>query len=100
MTNSWVQYRPFVYILYSKHPDDNNYKQCDLVEAIVIRLVIDFCELIMVALKKGGCMGKEIWGLLDFVAFVCVWVCFCFVVEGACVRDWRGLGLCTVGAVG
>jgi hypothetical protein len=31
---------------------------------------------------------------------VCVWVYFRFVVEGACVRDFRGLRVCTVGTVG
>jgi hypothetical protein len=51
---------------------------------------------------KGGMirLGKMVWGLLDFVALVCVWVYFCFVVEGAGVRDCRGIRLCTVGTVG
>jgi hypothetical protein len=36
------------------------------------------------------------------VALVCVCVCECIsaVVEGDCVRDCRGLELCTVGTVG
>jgi hypothetical protein len=31
---------------------------------------------------------------------VCVWVNFCVVKEGVCVRVCRGLGLCKVGIVG
>jgi hypothetical protein len=38
-------------------------------------------------------------GLLDFWGLLCVWVYFYFIVEGAFVRDCRGLGFCTVGTV-
>jgi hypothetical protein len=48
--------------------------------------------------KRGEWVGKEKWGLLGFVALVCG--CISVVVEGACVRDCRGLGLCQVGTVG
>jgi hypothetical protein len=46
---------------------------------MVIKLVIDLGELVKVALKKGGwkkggLVGEEVWGLLGFVALVCVWV--------------------------
>jgi hypothetical protein len=42
---------------------------------MVIRLVVNFGELVKVALKKGGKKrmdGEEVWGQLGFVAFVCV----------------------------
>jgi predicted RNA-binding protein with TRAM domain len=44
-----------------------------------IRLVIDVGELVKVTLKSGGRKGdgEEVWGLLGFVALVCVWVYFC-----------------------
>jgi hypothetical protein len=68
---------------------------------IVISLVIDFGELVKVALKEEW---KKVWvgglrsmGLLNFVAFVCIFV---VVVEGVCVRDCKVLGLCTFGTVG
>jgi hypothetical protein len=48
---------------------------------MVIRLVIDFGELVKVALKggrkMGGWVGEEVWGLLGLVALVCVWMYFC-----------------------
>jgi hypothetical protein len=40
-----------------------------------------------------------ICGLLGFVAFVCNWVYFCCCSGGACIRDCRGLKVCTVGTV-
>jgi hypothetical protein len=42
---------------------------------------------------------EEVWGLLDFVSFVYVWVYFCCCNEGACVRDFRGLRVLMVGTV-
>jgi hypothetical protein len=45
-------------------------------------------------------VGEEAWGLLSFVAFVCVWVYFYCCSRGCCVRDCKWLGLCTVGTVG
>jgi hypothetical protein len=46
---------------------------------MVIRLVIDVGELVKVTLKRRGRKGEgeEVWGLLGFVALVCVWVYFC-----------------------
>jgi hypothetical protein len=41
---------------------------------------------------------EEVWGLLGFVALVCVWVYFC-----CCGLEYlchRGLELCEVGTVG
>jgi hypothetical protein len=70
---------------------------------MVIRLVVNFGELVKVALKKGGkkgWMGKRYggsWGLWPLFVFECISF---VVVDGACVKDCRGLGLCTVGAVG
>jgi hypothetical protein len=75
---------------------------------MIIRLVIDFWELVKVALKRGEA-GKEVkrWvdelrgmGLLCFVTLVCVWVYFCCYSGGCCVRDCRGLELCTLNTVG
>jgi hypothetical protein len=46
---------------------------------------------------------RKVWRLLGFVALVCIWVFGCIstvVVEGACVRDFRGLRVCAVGSVG
>jgi hypothetical protein len=48
---------------------------------------------------KGGA-GEEVWELLGFVAFVCVWCISTVVVEDACVRDCRRLRMYMVGAVG
>jgi hypothetical protein len=42
--------------------------------------------------QHGGC-----WFLWSLCVFGCISV---VVVEGACVRDCRGLGLCEVGIVG
>jgi hypothetical protein len=45
-------------------------------------------------------MGKRYggsWGLWPLFVFECISF---VVVDGACVKDCRGLGLCTVGAVG
>jgi hypothetical protein len=44
---------------------------------MVIGLVMDFGDLVKVALKwgngkSGGWIGEEVWELLDFVALVCV----------------------------
>jgi hypothetical protein len=41
-----------------------------------IRLVIDFGELVKVALQGSGWLGEELRWLLVFVALVCVWVYF------------------------
>jgi hypothetical protein len=49
--------------------------------------------------RKGWVDGRKDMGLLSFVALVCVWYIPVVVVEGACVRDCRGLGLCIVGTV-
>jgi hypothetical protein len=62
---------------------------------MVIRLVIDFQELVKVALKRVqervGELGKwygGFWVLWLFCVFGCISV---VIVEGACVRDCRGL---------
>jgi hypothetical protein len=65
---------------------------------MVIRLVIDFGELVKVVLKreyKGKRCG-DCWVLWPLCVFEYISV---VVVEGACVRDCRGLGLCTVGTL-
>jgi hypothetical protein len=51
---------------------------------IVIRLVLDYEELVKVALKEGVCEKEWVDGL---------------VVEGVCVRDCRWPGFCEVGRV-
>jgi hypothetical protein len=45
-------------------------------------------------------MGAEIWGVLGFVALVCVEGYISVIVEGAHVRECRRLVLCTVGTAG
>jgi hypothetical protein len=42
-----------------------------------------------------GEWGKQCWGCWSFGVFWCISV---DVVEGACVRDCRGVGLCKVGS--
>jgi hypothetical protein len=42
--------------------------------------------------------GEEVWGLLDFVVLVCVWVYFCCSCGCLC-QGLQGLGLYTVGTV-
>jgi hypothetical protein len=73
---------------------------------MVIRLVIDFWELVKVALKagRGGKMIGE-WGKMCGGFWVLWLLCvfgfiFVVVVEGACVRECRDLGSYTVGTVG
>jgi hypothetical protein len=47
-----------------------------------------------------GVRGEEMWGLEGFRALMCVRVYSSVViVEGAFVRDCRGIGVCRVGAV-
>jgi hypothetical protein len=48
----------------------------------------------------GWVSGESDVGAAVFVVIVCVWVNFCVVKEGVCVRVCRGLGLCKVGIVG
>jgi hypothetical protein len=63
---------------------------------MVIRLDIDFEKLVKLILKgRGGKRGG--WVLWSLCVFGCISV---VVLDGACVRDCRGLGLCTVGTVG
>jgi hypothetical protein len=55
-----------------------------------------------VALKGevgSGVSGEAVWGYW-FLWSLCVFGCISVVVEGACVKDCRGLGLYTVGIVG
>jgi hypothetical protein len=64
--------------LYRKSLDGNIYKQWNLGGLMVIRLVIDFGELVKVALKMGEGVGKglgggEVGGLLSFCGS-----CVCF----------------------
>jgi hypothetical protein len=54
-----------------------------------IRLIVDFGELVSVALKrvgqeKGWMFWEDIGELLVFVALVCVWVYFCC-FSGGCL---------------
>jgi hypothetical protein len=54
-----------------------------------------------VALKGEAGLGwEEVWVLLGFVALCVFWYISVVVVEGACVRDYKGVGLCIVGTVG
>jgi hypothetical protein len=53
-----------------------------VIDYITVYLVIDYRDLVKVAVKnwgggRNGWVGLELWGLLGFVALVCVWVCFC-----------------------
>jgi hypothetical protein len=50
--------RPVVNIFYRKTLDNNIYKQSEFGGDNGVRLVIDYVELVKVALKKGG-WGKE-----------------------------------------
>jgi hypothetical protein len=44
--------------------------------------------------------GRNSAGSAVFLWSLCVFGCISVVIEGACVRDCRDLGLCKVGAVG
>jgi hypothetical protein len=79
--NSQVQRQTSCFILYRKSLDDYIYKQWELWQVMVIKLVIDFGELVKMALKWFGqekrLMGAgRCLGLMDFVALVCVWFYF------------------------
>jgi hypothetical protein len=68
---------------------------------MVIRLVIDYGELVMVALKKNKRRGYEkewmgglrVMGLLGFVALVYVWVYFCCCSGGCFCQGLQGAGV-------
>jgi hypothetical protein len=70
------------------------YKQSELGRVLVIRVVIDFEELVKVALKRGhrkrGGQGKR------YVSYWVLWPLCVFgytsvvALEGACVKDCRG----------
>jgi hypothetical protein len=71
---------------------------------MVIRLVTDYGELVRVALKKRGSGKRSGW--VKSYGGCCILWSLCLlgyisvvVVEGVCVRDCRGLGLCTFGTV-
>jgi hypothetical protein len=77
---------------------DNIYKQWELGAVMVIRLVIDFGGIDKGGIKKeggkrGGWVGEEVWGLLGFVALVCVWVYFCCCSEGYLHQGLQGAGI-------
>jgi hypothetical protein len=64
---------------------------------MVIQIVIYFGESVGVALKRGGgkrgwWVGLEVWRLLGFVAFLCVWVYFCCCSGGCLCQGLQGLG--------
>jgi hypothetical protein len=65
---------------------------------IVIRLHIEIWVIGKGGTKRVG--GEEVWGLLGFVVLVHFWLYFCCSIGGASVRDFRWLGLYTVGTVG
>jgi hypothetical protein len=52
VTNSQVQFRPVVHILYRKFLNDNIYKQLELGGVTMIRLVIDFWGIGVGGTKK------------------------------------------------
>jgi hypothetical protein len=88
-------------MLYIKPFGDNVYKQWELGQVMVIRLVTDFGGLVKVALKGGA--GKRVGGGgrgMEAAGFPGPWVYFCCCSGGACVRDCRNLGLFVVGTVG
>jgi hypothetical protein len=70
---------------------------------MVIRLVIDLGKLVKGILRGGECVGG--WGKRYVGCWVLWPLCVLgyipiVVVEGACIRDCRELGLCIVGTVG
>jgi hypothetical protein len=72
---------------------------------MIIRLVIDFGELLKVALKRGnGKKGSEWVKMYEGFWAFCLLFVFGYisviVVDGVCVRDCKDLGLCKVGIVG
>jgi hypothetical protein len=68
---------------------------------MVIRLVIDYEELVKVALKKGGWKKEWVGELRVNGGYWILWpLCVFGYISGVCVRDCRVLGLCAVGRVG
>jgi hypothetical protein len=69
-----------------------------------VRLPIEIWGVDRVALKEEVGSGVDEWGKQCggywFLLSFCVFGCISVVVEGACVRDCRGLGFCKVGIVG
>jgi hypothetical protein len=95
--------RPVFCILYRKLLDDNIYKQLELVEVMVFRLIINFSKSVEVVPKRDG--GKSVGWVKRyrgcwFLWPLCVFGFISVVVECVCVRDCKGLGLCIVGTVG
>jgi hypothetical protein len=71
---------------------------------MVIRLDIEIYDIVKGALKEEVRKGMVVrnwyvgcWVFWSLCMFGCISV---VVVEGACVRDCRGQGLCTVGVAG
>jgi hypothetical protein len=62
---------------------------------MVIRLVINFGELVKVGLKGGA--GK---GVAGFCGLCDIWVYFCCSSRGCLCQELHGAGLCTVSTVG
>jgi hypothetical protein len=67
--------------------NDNIFKQWELGHLMAIKLVI---EIGKGGTEKGRCVGEVMgcWVLWPLCVFGCVSV----VVEGACIRDYRGWG--------
>jgi hypothetical protein len=70
---------------------------------MIIKLEIEIC-VIGKGRAKGGAekvrwAREKVWGCWGLWS-LCVLGCISVVVEGACGRDGRGLGACTVGTVG
>jgi hypothetical protein len=70
---------------------------------MVISLVIESGKLVSVALKgcgkRGGWVGEEAWGCWVLCPLCMFGYISVIVVEGACIRNCRRLGLCTDGMV-
>jgi hypothetical protein len=91
-----------VYILYRKPLGENIYKQWELGKVIVVWLemknwVIGKGDMLKGGGGKGGRVSRWRYGSCWVLgpSFVFGYSCT-VVVEGTCVRDYRGLRVCTV----
>jgi hypothetical protein len=65
---------------------------------MVIRLVIEIGEIykggtVRRVGKRGEKVGEVVWGLLGFLALLCVWIYLCCCTVGCLCQGLQGVGV-------